>query len=58
MLCKHVVAGSIPAGSTIYRGVAQLVGRMVWDHEAVGSSPTTPAIRRKNTVIAVVFHYT
>ena len=24
------------------RGVAQLVARVVWDHEAVGSSPTTP----------------
>lgn len=24
------------------RGVAQLEARMVWDHEVVGSSPTTP----------------
>lgn len=26
------------------RGLAQLVARMVWDHEAVGSSPTSPTL--------------
>jgi hypothetical protein len=26
------------------RGVAQLVARMVWDHEVRGSSPRTPTI--------------
>ena len=25
----------------IYRGVAQLVARVVWDHEAAGSIPVT-----------------
>ena len=25
-----------------YRGVAQLVERVVWDHQAAGSSPVTP----------------
>src|SRR5215472_624123 len=27
-----------------WRGVAQLVARMVWDHEVRGSSPRTPTI--------------
>ncbi len=29
------------------RGVAQLVARMVWDHEAQGSSPCTPTSLRQ-----------
>ena len=29
------------------RGVAQWLARMVWDHEAAGSSPATPTIDRK-----------
>ena len=28
----------------IYRGVAQLVARVVWDHEAAGSIPVTSTI--------------
>ena len=28
-----------------YRGVAQLVERVVWDHQAAGSSPVTPTIK-------------
>ena len=30
--------------SVMYPGVAQLVARMVRDHEALGSSPRTPTI--------------
>ena len=30
----------------IYRGVAQLVARVVWDHEAAGSIPVTSTILR------------
>ena len=37
-------AGSIPACSTIYLGVRQLVDGVIWGHEAVGSSPTTQTI--------------
>ena len=28
-----------------YRGVAQLIERVVWDHEAAGLSPVTPTRR-------------
>ena len=35
MLCKINIK---------YRGVAQLVERVVWDHQAAGSSPVTPTI--------------
>ena len=41
---KQEVAGSSPAARTnkkYYLGVAQLVERVVWDHEAVSSSLTT-----------------
>ena len=52
------VGGSSPSASTkkfgtifdrvhmffenYYRGVAQLVAHMVWDHDVAGSSPVTP----------------
>lgn len=29
---------------TFYRDVAQLVARMLWEHEAAGSSPVIPTI--------------
>ena len=29
----------------IFRGVAQLIERVVWDHEAAGLSPVTPTTR-------------
>ena len=29
------------------RGVAQLVERVVWDHQAAGSSPVTPTRKRQ-----------
>ena len=29
-----------------YRGVAQLVAHVVWDHVAAGSSPVTPTNKR------------
>lgn len=28
----------------LYRGVAQLIARLVWDQEAAGLSPATPTI--------------
>ena len=28
-----------------YRGVAQLVERVVWDHQAAGSNPVTPTMQ-------------
>ena len=31
-----------------HRGVAQLVERVVWDHQAAGSSPVTPRKNRLN----------
>lgn len=44
------VASSILALGT-YRGVAQLVERVVWDHEAEGSSPFAPT----NSLLQGVF---
>ena len=35
-------AGSTPAPPTIFRGVAQMAERLVWDEEAAGSNPVTP----------------
>ena len=44
------------AGRTIlYPGVAQLVARMVRDHEAVGSNPATRTKNRQNLKISAVF---
>ena len=45
-------AGSIPVSHPTpsfffgfsHRGVAQLVARVVWDHEVAGSNPVTPTI--------------
>lgn len=33
--------------STIYRGIAQLVGRGIWDAEVGGSNPSTPTKRER-----------
>ena len=42
-LPKLVFAGSIPVSrSKKYRGVAQMVARLVRDQEVVGSNPVTP----------------
>ena len=41
LLCKQKVVGSIPTSSTKFLGMAQLVARVIWDHEAVSSSLTT-----------------
>ena len=34
--------GSNPTLRVIFRGVAQLVERLVWDQDAAGSNPVTP----------------
>ena len=31
---------------SVYRGVAQLVARLLWEQDAAGSSPVTPTIRK------------
>ena len=38
------------------RGVAQMVARMVRDHEVVGSNPVTPTKLRKRAQDAPFFH--
>jgi hypothetical protein len=30
-----------------FRGIAQMVARVVWDHEAAGSSPATPTKNKR-----------
>ena len=42
-LWKHTLAPR-PSGAHRYPGVAQLVARVVWDHEAAGSNPVTSTI--------------
>ena len=43
LTCNQQVGGSIPFAS--FRGVAQLVECMVWDHDVAGSSPVTSTLR-------------
>ena len=38
-----------------YRGVAQLVARLHWEQDAVGSSPATPTNKRADTLIVRSF---
>ena len=47
--CKKVLIFKIISAIIIIvnRGVAQLVERVVWDHEVAGSGPVTPTIYRK-----------
>ena len=46
-----------PPGSptTSYRGVAQLVARLLWEQEARGSSPRTPTTFRRKTAFSSGF---
>ena len=37
--------------SRIFRGVAQLVARLVWDQDAAGSIPVTPTIMNDTRVV-------
>ena len=39
----------------LFRGVAQMVARMVRDHEVVGSNPVTPTKNTGNTFVLPVF---
>ena len=42
-LGRGVIVGSSPSYATNFkRGVDQLVDRVLWEHEAAGSSPVTP----------------
>lgn len=38
---------SAPVWDIKYRGVAQGIGHLVWDQEVVGSSPTSPSLRKQ-----------
>ena len=38
-------------GKAVYPGIAQLVARVVWDHQVGGSSPSTRTISRRKTAI-------
>ena len=49
---RGVGLGSIPGVSAKFREVDQLVDRVVWDHQAAGSSPVFPTkIKSKNVWI-------
>ena len=41
--------------ASIYPGIAQLVARVVWDHQVGGSSPSTRTIKRRKTAEKAVF---
>ena len=41
------------AGKIKYRGVAQLVARLLWEQEARGSSPRTPTTSERNPLRSV-----
>ena len=44
---------SLPAEA--YPGVAQLVARLLWEQDAVGSNPATRTIIRQNLVVLADF---
>ena len=50
----HKTFGRTRPGSTTisYRGVAQLVARLLWEQEARGSSPRTPTIFGRKTAFS------
>ena len=41
----------------LHRGVAQMVARMVRDHEAMGSNPVTPTIKNTHALFALCVFY-
>ena len=41
-ICYHIETQSPPGDIVYHRGVAQLVARVLWEHDAAGSSPVTP----------------
>ena len=51
MLINTEVDGELLAiqSSVLYPGVAQLVARVLWEHEAAGSSPVTRRLIMENT---------
>ncbi len=42
ILIKKVKISLFENKNSSFRGVAQLVARVVWDHQAAGSNPVTP----------------
>ena len=38
----------------IHRDVAQLVARVVWDHDVAGSNPVIPTKKKRNTQCSVL----
>ena len=43
-ICYHIETQSPPGDIVYHRGVAQLVARVLWEHDAAGSNPVTPTI--------------
>ena len=41
----------------LFRGVAQLVARLLWEQDAAGSSPVTPTKKRNLTQWGFFFYY-
>ena len=52
-ICYHIETQSPPGDIVYHRGVAQLVARVLWEHDAAGSSPVTPT----NSGIHKAFEY-
>ena len=55
MYADEVGSSAYRAGKQEYPGVAQLVARVVWDHEAAGSNPVTRTMKKEGTVGSPLF---
>ena len=49
----HKFRGRIHLQFNSFRGVAQLVARVLWEHDAAGSSPVTPTNKQEGTLMGV-----
>ena len=55
-ICYHSETQS-PLGDIAYhRGVAQLVARVLWEHDVAGSNPVIPT-KKEKIALAVVFSF-